>query len=459
MTPEMLETELRDRLYRVAARSGSTEGDDVAAAEAVLARRRVERRQRTVGLVVAACVALVVVSVPLLVGGPPSDRGGQAAAGEEVWDAAVRGSLAGDRAFLDAVRLLDWSSGGPGPDRADREVAFAGDVPGGRWVLVVGRAGGALVGQWFTAAPGAAPADLVADPGVSYLDEDDPVTRIAGEAPGGALLVLARPGEQVQVAQRAVVDADGSVRREYAPVPTVDGVAVTEVDSTTEAGIAARYRVLRDGAVVAEGMPAALSWPSRTFDPPELTALRPGSSEPDPTAVDQAITEVAGPTGLDEDTLDPVLLWSGPLPAPGGGTVDAVVLALTMPSGAVVVSTAYADIAPDGSGVGGTCGASAHPAGTPVGDLVVVTAREAAGAGSSGSLLSYLVSAPAGATRVELLGAGGALLAEQSVVEGSAVVRDSGPAERARLFTGAIPLPEQPVTRGTPDGLFDRVAG
>ena len=459
MSPEMLETELRDRLHRVAARSGGTEGDDLAAVESVLARRRVERRQRLVGLAVAACVALVVVSVPLLVGGPRADRGGQAAAGEEVWDAPVRGSLAGDRVFLDTVQLLDWSSGGPVPDRADREVAFAGDVPGGRWVLVVGRTDGGLVGQWFTAAPGAAPADLVADPSLSYLDEDDPVTRVAGEVPGGALLVLARPGDEVQVAERAVVDADGTVRREYAPVPTVDGVAVTEVGSTTEAGIAARYRVLRDGAVVAEGTPTALSWPSRTFDPPELTALRPGSTPPDPTAVDQAITEVAGPTGLDEDVLAPVLLWAGPLPAPGGETADAVVLALTMPSGAVVASTAYADIAEDGSGAGGWCGASTHPAGTDVADLAVVAACDAVSATNSGSLLSYVVTAPAGATRVELLRAGGALLAEQPVVEGSAVVRDPGRADRARLSTGAIPLPELPVTRGTPDSLFDRVAG
>ena len=106
MTPDILEAELRDRLHRVAARSGSSDGDDRAAAEAVLQRRRAEHRQLLVGLAVAACVALVVVAVPLLLAGLRSAPGGQAAEGE-VWDAPVRGSLAGDRAFLDGVRLLD----------------------------------------------------------------------------------------------------------------------------------------------------------------------------------------------------------------------------------------------------------------------------------------------------------------------------------------------------------------
>lgn len=456
MTPEMLETEVRDRLHRVAARSAGTDGDDRAAAEDVLLRRRVERRHRAVGLAVAACVALVVVAVPLLVGGPRSAPGRQAAAGGEVWDAPVRGSLAGDRAFLDAVRLLDWSPRGPVPDRPDRRVVFAGDVPGGRAALVVGRAGGQLMGQWFTGGPGVPPAQLVADPQPAHLRAGETVTRIVGEVPGGPLVVLPEPGDRVEVSERAVVDPDGTVRRDYAPVPVVDGVAVTEVGSTTESGIAARFRVLRDGAVVAQGMPASPSWPTRTFDPPQLTPLRPGGSPPDGTAVDQAIAEVAGPTGVDEDTLRPVLLWSGPLPAPDGGEgADAVVVALTLPSGAVVASTAYADIAPDGSGVGGWCGASAHPAGTDVGGLAVVAACDVAGATSSGSLRSYVVTAPADVTRVELLRAGDALLAEQSLVGGGAVVRDPGPAEQARLLTDAGPVAQQPITRGAPDGLFE----
>jgi hypothetical protein len=459
MTPDILETELRDRLHRVAARSGSSDGDDRAAAEAVLVRRQAERRQRLVGLAVAACVALVVIAVPLVMNGLRSTAGGQAAAGEEVWDAPVRGSLADDRAFLDAVRLLDWSRG-PAPEPADRQVAFAGDVPGGRWVLVVGPADGQLVGQWFTAGPGAEPVDLAADPSLSYLEEGDPVTRVAGEVPGGTLLVVTEPGDEVQVAERAVVAADGTVRRDFAAVPVADGVAVTEVGSTTESGIAARYRVQRDGAVVAEGMPAVAQLPGRVFDPPELTPLRPAGEPPDETAVDQAIAEVAAPLGLDEDTLAPVLLWSGPVPAPNGVTADAAVLALTLPSGAVVVSTAYADMAPDGSGVSAWCGAQAHPAGTLVAELAVVAACDVGSSTASDQVRLFLVSAaPGGASRVQLLRADGMVLAEQTVVLGTAVVRDSGAVDRARVLTDGGPPVEQLVTRGAPDGIVGRAAG
>ena len=357
--------------------------------------------------------------------------------------AADRGGsgLLDDAAAGEAVRMLPWSIDELVPVE-DRSVPFVGDVPGGRRALVVGpssdpRGWDTVYGQWFTGPAGAEPADLVADSAVLGLGELESLSSVSHD--GSGLVVLAAPGDTVEVSPRVVVGTDGSVRRDFTTAGTVDGVALAEVDSTTGYGPAASYRVRRNGVVVDRGRPFLPLGLFDIPDPPTLTPLLPSPGLPVRDAVVAAIGQVAGEVGTDDGDLRTELLWAGPISGPLSGA-DAVVLAVTLPNGAVVVSTAWART--DTQGVvesAGVCGAQSHPAGTPVDSLAVaVRCVVEDGNGVAGDPVLLLVT-PGTVAVVEVVSTNGATrtfevlpggLSMSAPPPGAARVRFDGPTGR-----------------------------
>lgn len=370
----MTEDELRDLLHGAAARGGTALLDHDAAADAVVERHGVRRRHRTALIAAAACAALIAVVVPSVWPSartvPDRDVAQSLAA---VLDWPVRGSLADDAAAVEEVRRLDWSEPLWTPALDARRVVFLGDVEGTRRALVVGstEVSGAVTGQWFAGPVGADPATLVPEGVVERLEDAASAAHVsAGE---NVLLVLVGPGDGVELSPRVEVGADGSVRRDFAPLVVDGGVAVTAVGPQAMAGPGV-YRVLRDGTMVESRFVPASTEAPLFSDAPELTPLDPDAATPVPRAVDMALEDVVSQTGWTVDQVRLDLLFSGPVPGVGtGAPVDGVVLAVTLPNGAVVVSTGWSAISPNGGGASGSCGAQAHPAGTPIGELAVAT--------------------------------------------------------------------------------------
>ena len=78
-----------------------------------------------------------------------------------LYDVPTRGSLADDRAWVAGVRALDWPpADGEVPSTADRRVVFAGEVPGGRVALVLGRLARGTARLWLVGPEGAAPGEM-----------------------------------------------------------------------------------------------------------------------------------------------------------------------------------------------------------------------------------------------------------------------------------------------------------
>ncbi|WP_116450261.1 hypothetical protein [Blastococcus litoris] len=449
----MNEDELRELLHGAAGRGGLALLDDDAAVDAVVGEHRAQRRRRGALLAVAACLAVLAVVVPSVW---PSGRAAPdrdvAQARAAVLDWPTRGSLAGDEAALASVRALPWShpQWAPAPD--ERRVAFLGDVPGSRRALVVGPTDdGNVTGQWFSGAVGADPATLAADGAVEVLD--DAVSASSVIAPGDVLVVLVAPGDGVELSERVEVGADGSVGRRFAPVEVTDGVAVATVARPSPAGSSGVVRVLHGGAVV-DSRPVPVSFGiDQVWEPPVLTPLDPDSSAPVPEAVDLALNDVLAHTGLAREDVRLDLLFSGPVPGPGGeDPVDGVVLAVTLPNGAVVVSTAWAEMAPDGSGSAGTCGMQAHPAGTPVDRLAVGATCLVAGApGDPSVLVTYATPA---FDQVDVDAAGGASGGVRARGFGT-VAPAPGDGTLRATGAGVEPL-ELALVEATPDGIVDR---
>lgn len=411
----MTEDELRDLLHGAAGRGGVALMDDDAAVDAVVDTAGAQRRRRTVLIAVAACVALIAVAVPTLW---PSARTAPdrelASAEAAVLDWPVRGSLADDAVALETVRGLAWSDPPAAPTDAARQVAFLGDVEGTRWALVVGRADadGAVTGQWFTGPEGADPALLVPSPPVEWLE--DVVSAAHVPAPGDLLVVLAAPGNTVELSPRVEVGADGSVTREFTRVETQDGLAVAAVDRLTSYPGPGLYRVLRDGAVV-ETRPVPVPYGTGLVrDPPVLTPLDPNGEAPQPDAVHVALEGVLAQTGLTREQVRLDLLFAGPLPGwPEGEAPGGVVLAVTVPNGAVVVSVAWAHqvaFADMGAGTARGCGMQAHPAGTPLDTLGIAVVCEIEFP-ESGPVPALLMYAPGAVARYSVTHPDGAVIA------------------------------------------------
>ncbi len=263
----MRDDELRARLTALADATAPPPRADLAAV--VEHRHRARRRsQLRLGAVGAVVVAGVAVGQVLVLDAPSSEPATAVAEAPDVHDlpasgdGPTRGSLAGDAAFVEAVRQLPWSDPGAraaAPPSAGSQVLFAGDVPGGRWALVtrpltvppplvdddelereLGMGSVALA--WFAGPPGAAPDELrlwsapaITEPGLPAALWDPATGTLAVVAPSPA--VTAR-----------VVDGNGTP---LAELPLDDGLAVQAVPEET-----ATVEVLAsDGRVLASVEP------------------------------------------------------------------------------------------------------------------------------------------------------------------------------------------------------------
>lgn len=379
--------ELPRRLEGLAALADQRDLTDEDVADGVRALR--SRRRVRVGLAVAAVAvlgagALLVPHVLPSRAGPAAGASTSATADPALGPA--RGSLVEDTAFVAGLRdQLD-------PDEDDGRLLYAGDAAGSRWALLVRSSSDGVAASWFVGEEGAAPEDLVQlvslwSPG--YLPE---AWSAATSSPdGSAVLVLAAPGDEVQLSNRFEVDRDGLATRTFAPVTVTDGVAAERLDGSGTARSVV-YRVVRDDRVVATESPSDVVVDSGTTPAgqPALTS-RSGTGVVDPTAYGIALDQITRPTGRDPATADVVVLGTGSYPAPGGTTLDAVTVAVQLPGGAIVTSTATSG--PNG---GDACGVETHPAGTDPATLTVVT-RCASYAGDSSTFgATLLVVAPPG---------------------------------------------------------------
>jgi len=238
------------------------------------------------------------------VAAPPSPESIPSA---DIYGGPTRGSLADDAEFVEAVRQLPWTVDGSAlptePPVESRRVVFVGDVPQARWALVIGEAtvltqptgqapesqapesvstestptsqpaptGEAvtgLLGTWFVGVAGADPAQmrLVKDFPIS---PDLPASMFNPTT--GTFVVVAAPGDLIEVSARPEVAADGTVSRSYLDAGTSDGVAVTTVrpEPFGRAGTATQYRVSRSGMVLDEQGPLGID-DSELADGPQI---------------------------------------------------------------------------------------------------------------------------------------------------------------------------------------------
>ncbi|MDQ3475357.1 MAG: hypothetical protein M3492_03170 [Actinomycetota bacterium] len=337
-----------------------------------------------------------------------------------IFDGPPRGSVADDADFLEGIRQLPWEvqepipsdSPQPAPPAESRRVVFAGDVREGRWALVVADFTGPLVTEEFTQAPegttgpadpagdasvppgGAPPTDPSAPPppgpvlsavwyaGVSGATPDQmqpvygsvvnpDVSATLYDPTTGVLVVVAAPGDLIEVSARPEVAADGTVSRSFAYADTVDGVAVTALPPQPfgRGRAAAEFRVSRGDVVLEEGSPSSIY----EREAPEASAidldvLRPSSGrlgEEERTRAQLLAAEILGFYGLRPDEADIRVAYSGPITSLTSAPADLIVVTVTFPSGAVVTRAQWFD---KFSGSNASCGAQngdMSPSGEP----------------------------------------------------------------------------------------------
>ncbi len=378
-----------------------------------------QNRRRAAGLLAAAaCAAVVAVGVPLGAdavssGGNAADQRAAELASYTPYPQAPRGSLAGDPDYLAGLLKLSWGTGPDtyGPPLETRAVAFAGEVPGGVRAYVTGWADGGRVGMWLAGPSGAAPADLapLGEPTPDPIDAwDFSSFTVAGK---GALVVLARPGDLIEVSPGLSVITDGtSTPAPFQPVGDATGTAVVDAGTLSTA---ARLRITSDGQVLYEGAANTASAGGRgEFDPTQ--ALGGAAGDPDPALVRLLVEGVATEVGVGAGEVTADVLWGGPIGAEANADVKAAVLSVRLPSGAVVAVGGYSD--PQQSDNGGdamtalgACLRELKPAGTVLNSVAMrcdfVDLDDGANTGSQ-----LVVVPPPGTTLLRLIGASGARL-------------------------------------------------
>jgi hypothetical protein len=433
---------VHDELVRLATAPGRWRLDGDEAVADVLSRVRGARRRLVGTFAAGLCVLALAVPLARTAADPgvPVATAGDAAAGPAptagppsvpVLVGPARGPLAGDPAFLDAVRRVSWGAQeAPAPER--RDVVFAGDTPAGRVVLLVGRVEDDVRGVWLTGPVGAAPAALAPHLPVG-LGRNRPLSLVLGGPGPATLVVVAGRADRVEVSDRLQTGPRGTVGRDYHPVETVDGVAVVPV-RTTARGSATSVRVLRQGVVVDR---SGVDWlrpgpPGPVPELPRPAPLRPTSGPPDDRLVAAALIGLALPLGVEPQQLAPELLWSGRLPGRAAGSV-AVVLAHS-PGGALVVGT-WAG----GPGGAVLCGVQTPPGTADVAGLTVARVCDVPAAGDAPARqeLWLAITGPATASTADVLDGRHRVLATVPLTAGGALVPLPGGAGTVRTVDAA----------------------
>jgi hypothetical protein len=433
-------TELRERLHRLADRSAPPirDTDDLVrtVADRLHDRRRKERALAAVG----AVLAVVLVAVPIALSRTADDPGPAAPAHSSgVYTTPTRGGLSDDLDFVEGVRRLPWTNGPAGSDGLEapldsRRVVYASDVPGARWALVAGASPTALppdegvdpadlgertsmVIAWFTG-PSGATVEEMSLYSVPRVVRPDRPTALADTVTGVAVIVAA-PGDRIEVSRTASIDTDGTPTREYTSEDAPQGIAVvSETPVAASIDRALKYRVITGSAVFSD---RADAYPNPDFTPPdvELARLRPAPSPaPGDATVVVAIDEELSRSGLVPPAVSFTELWAGDVPTTDGGSGRLTLLAAEFSGGGVHV---VAGLGWDGGGGPMTraCGSEARPAGTPLDDQVFVVRCDPENGVPTNSLV---VVAPPGTASARALDAGGGPLADYPLVDGVAVV-------------------------------------
>ena len=456
-------------------------------ADDVLRRRRTLRSRRLAVAGAALGVALVVGLVPVIGGGGAPDRSTARPAGA---DGEVRGSLAGDSAFVAgllgvpwtyqqwrspdglAVTLdpqlrpaADWTSETTDLAAAytaeQRDVVFVGDVPAGRWALIALHSAGGDTAAWFTGPVGARPDQMTISGTPQSVSDGEPLAHVDLVDARRTLVVVADPGDAVEVSDRAVLTADGSSERAFTPVADEDGdgVVVTTLQSSTRFGVAASVRVARGGEVVWRSAPSTAGRAAGIDqdDPRGWSvgiAARTGATiDPGYDYLDQALATALAPFGLDLDGLadgdapELAVVFQG---SPDGSAIPLItVYSVRLPSGARLLlggwTDAPGDTTPDGLAPDqGVPYLDVRPAGVDPADDVVAVDMQA-------GRRTLVISGPLTAGTAVVRDGDGEELARVPLVDGMTSLafpsgastvqvldQDGSPGQQQRISTGQI---------------------
>jgi hypothetical protein len=471
---------LRRRLRVLADGAGEPAADANPLVDDLAREDRARRRRRGAGVLAAAALVAAAVAVTNVVAAPParepaaapSSRSEEprvtrlevATSRQDVFDRPTRGSLGGDEAFLAALRTVPWWPQGIAPDENSvdspvdgRHVVYASDVPTGRWALVVGRpvvapaqpwGGGSTYGimaaAWLTGPPGATADQMAPATEPTVLEAGWPAALLDPTA--GVLVVVADPGDVVEVSERPEIDADGSTSREFRAVETTDGIAVARLTgSRLPHGGAVAFRARSGGP---DGEPLA-SWSMTVLDGPDdvvPVAYRRGV----PTgaaldAADYAAARAQAAVGLPPEDVEVTAQWTGNVP--DEGPAQAAVVTMTVPSGAVVVVGQWVLRDRDGNSQSADCGFAVLPAGPPADQRVLPMLCDIP-VDPAGSALrpTLVVVGPPDIESVRTYGAEGSFLSEHLPVDGVTVTPMPFGLETVEAVTaGGVSLGRVPI--------------
>jgi hypothetical protein len=459
------DTDLERRLRDLRGRGDDLPPAPPDLARIVRARHRRQRRTELLKLVAAGvALALLVVGAARLAASLDAQRSGNADASEEaprwagqvLYEQPTRGSLAGDEEWVAGLADRELvpsdpaqvASTGELPDTAiqERAVAFAGDVPGERVALVVARLwGGRVVQAWFTGLRGAEPDEMT-----MTLLRDAPSTGplslldlLDAAPPRYVLVVVAFPGDEIELMTGRTVTATGKTLGRWEPVPTEDGVGAVSLDvPVIWLQDNAQVRIAHDGEYTAAFAPRLSERAAGVEERSsvDLAAL------PDPRGVRgvvhesvvwEAVHYLVSRFGSHPGEMGLTLLAGGPAE---GVATSTLLVGATLPSGATVgFLAAYPNDLPNpvATRVAVTMTATA-PAGTALPDRVF----------AMGLADVFIVSGPAAGARAEIYDAGGTLIGTVPLVDGAGA--GPLPAQRPALVrildaSGALVTPA-PVT-------------
>ncbi|MCO6004881.1 hypothetical protein NE236_07800, partial [Actinoallomurus purpureus] len=266
-----LEDELRET-FAARARSVPTDPDPYPATVRRIVRAR--RRRRAVVAGALAVSAVLAVGAPTALRGLASRGGPMSARHDDALHWPLRGSLAGDKAFLGALseEALRRDHGGD-----IEHVLYAHDDGRHRVAVVVtgrGRSAGTTVWQ---GASGAAPRAMDDESLMADSSRPDPIVWYVGDT--GPLLVLGPPTmTDVKVSPAIAHDKNGTAYRVVRTVRTDHGAVLTDVPGARLGQLSVKFRI---GGRYSEAQDVQYAVKKENS-----AAYRP--------AVDKAVTQAAG---------------------------------------------------------------------------------------------------------------------------------------------------------------------